>query len=122
MSNPIIIALTIAVLTIVFHCLILVKVVPYTIAWGGRLKDDKQMYVFESLSIIILLLLIAVLLMKGDYISSIINGKALDVILWIFFGLFLLNTVGNLFAKTKFEKYFAIITGILAVLMWMILY
>lgn len=34
--------------------------------------------------------------------------------LWVFFILFLLNTVGNLLAKTTFEKWFALVTLLLA--------
>lgn len=35
---------------------------------------------------------------------------------WILFVLFLLNTFGNIFAKTTFEKFFAVITFVLAIL------
>jgi hypothetical protein len=38
-------------ITIVFHSLILLKVIPYAIAWGGRLQNDSEMFVFEGVSI-----------------------------------------------------------------------
>ena len=31
------------------------KVIPYEIAWGGKLKSDTQMYLFESISILVTL-------------------------------------------------------------------
>ena len=37
----------------VFHLGILLKIIPYEITWGGRLKDDAEMYVFETISILI---------------------------------------------------------------------
>ena len=51
------------------NLLIIIKIIPYKIAWGGRLQNDEQMYIFETLSIIINLLLSFILLMKGRYIQ-----------------------------------------------------
>ncbi|HEY1023819.1 MAG TPA: hypothetical protein VGE26_01540, partial [Sphingobacteriaceae bacterium] len=42
-------------------------------------------------------------------------------VLWIFLVIFLLNTVGNMFAKTTFEQTFAVITLLFSVLIWNIL-
>lgn len=106
---------------ILFHLCILLKLIPYEITWGGRLKSDSEMYVFESISILINLLLIAFLLMKGGYMKTFISIKIIDVLLWIFFGLFALNTIGNLLAKTNFEKCFAILTLAFSILIWIVL-
>jgi len=43
----------ISVLATIFHLLILVRVIPYEITWGGRLKTVEEMYVFETISILI---------------------------------------------------------------------
>ena len=51
---------------IMFHIAILIKIVPYNIAWGGRLQNDAEMYVFESISIVINSFFVLVLLMVGD--------------------------------------------------------
>jgi len=99
----------------------MIKIIPYAIAWGGRLQNDEQMYIFETGSIIINLFLISILLMKGRYIPLQFKDKALNILLWIFFILFILNTLGNLFAQTNFEKLFAILTLTLASLIWVIL-
>jgi hypothetical protein len=106
---------------ILFHICIIVKIIPYNIAWGGRLTNDNEMYVFESISILINLFLSWLLLMKGEFVQFKIPNKTVNLILWIFFALFILNTVGNLFAKTNFEKLFALLTGLSAILIWNIL-
>ena len=106
---------------IVFHICIMLRIIPYDIAWGGRLTNDAEMYVFETISILINLFLCCVLLMKGDFIIFKFSDKIVKVILWTFFGLFVLNTVGNIFAKTNFEKLFAILTGLSAFLIWNII-
>jgi len=106
---------------ILFHICIIVKIIPYNIAWGGRLTNDNEMYVFESISILINLFLSWLLLMKGEFVEFKFPNKTVNLILWIFFALFILNTVGNLFAKTNFEKLFALLTGLSAILIWNIL-
>lgn len=102
---------------ILFHFLILLKIIPYDIAWGGRLKTDEEMYVFEFLSILVNLFFIYVLIQKGKYIRAAFSEKTLTVILWIFFAVFLLNTLGNLLAKTAFEKTMSSITLLNALLL-----
>ena len=118
-SIKILLALLISV--ILFHISVIAKIVPYDIAWGGRLQNDSEMYVFESISILIILFLGLVLLMKGDYAKFRFKNKTINIILWIFLTLFLLNTIGNIFAKTNFEKSFAVLTFVFAILIWTIL-
>lgn len=113
--------LVLLILVTVFHLSILVKLIPYNIAWGGRLNNDTEMYTFESISIFINLFLILVLLIKGNYLKLKWNGKIITVILWVFFVIFILNTLGNIVAKTNFEKGFAVLTFISAILIWNIL-
>jgi hypothetical protein len=109
------------VAVILFHLCILIKIIPYEISWGGRLKNDSEMYVFETISIIINLFLFSILLIKGNYIKGFISMKKVDITLWFFFVLFVLNTVGNIFAKTYFEKFFALLTLFFSILIWMML-
>ena len=108
-------------MVILFHLLVIMKVIPYTIAWGGRLQTDEQMYMFETTSILINLFLGFILLMKGRYINYQFKNKTLNIVLWIFLGLFILNTIGNIFAQSTFEKMFALLTLLLAFLVWVIL-
>jgi hypothetical protein len=105
----------ISVLATIFHLLILVR-----ITWGGRLKTVEEMYVFETLSILINSFFIFVLLQKGEYVRFFFGKKTVTIILWVFFTIFVLNTIGNVFSKTNFEKYFAILTFINSILIWAI--
>lgn len=106
---------------VLFHFSIILKITPYSITWGGRLQTDAQMYVFESVSIVILLILAFLLLIKGKFIKAIVPLKIVKYLLWVFFGLFVLNTIGNIFAQTTFEKCFAIVTAAMAYLLWVVL-
>jgi hypothetical protein len=115
-SIKVFLGLLLAVL--LFHICIILKILPSDIAWGGRLKNDEEIYVFETISILINMFLSIVLLMKGNIIEHKISDKIINVILWIFFVIFLLNTIGNIFAKTAFEKLFAILTGLSSILIW----
>jgi hypothetical protein len=95
---------------IVFHTCILLKIIPYEITWGGRLQNDQEMYIFETASIAINVFLIWILLMKGDFVTYKFPVKVIHVILWIFVMVFVLNTIGNIFAKTILEKAFTLLT------------
>jgi hypothetical protein len=114
------ILIVISVLATIFHILILVGVIPYEITWGGRLKTVEEMYVFETISILINSFFISVLLQKAGYIRFFLGKKTVTIILWIFFAIFVLNTMANVFANTNFEKYFAILTLINSILIWAI--
>ena len=120
-NNTIKIFLGLLVIIILFHICIVSKIIPYNIAWGGRLQNDTEMYIFETISILINVFLSWVLLMKGNFVKYKFSHWAIIIILWIFFIIFILNTFGNIFAKTIFEKFFAIITGIFAFLLWNII-
>lgn len=106
---------------IIFHLLILVKIIPYEVTWGGRLKSEQEMYIFVSTSILVNLFLGFIIIMKGGFIKQYFRQSLIDTILWIFLIIFVLNTFGNLFAKTNFEKSFAIFTIILSFLLGIVL-
>lgn len=116
-----IIMLSLYMLVLIFHFLILTQIVPYDIVWAGKLKTKQEMYVFESVSILINSILISTLLIKGNYLKINISEKLINTILWIFVVLFSLNTLGNLTAKTLFEKaVFTPLTAISAFLIFII--
>lgn len=107
---------------ILFHLCIMLKIVPYEITWGGRLKNDSQMYIFETISILINLFLFLILLIKGTYLKEYMPMKIVNIILWLFLILFGLNTLGNILAKTNFEKFFTLLTLTFSILIWIILW
>jgi membrane protease YdiL (CAAX protease family) len=113
--------LVLLTLVLIFHISILTQIVPYDIVWAGKLKTKQEMYVFESVSILINSILISTLLIKGNYLKINISEKLINSILWIFVVLFSLNTLGNLTAKTLFEKaVFTPFTAISAFLIFII--
>ncbi len=104
-----------------FHLAILIKIIPYEITWGGKLKNDAEMYLFESISILINLFLAYLLLIRGEYVHKLIPSKVVNIILWIFLFIFGFNTIGNIFADTLFEKSLSLLTLIFTLSLWNIL-
>ncbi len=110
-------SIIILVLIIAFHILVVLQIIPYTIVWGGRLKSVTEMLRFEMASIILNALLIVIITIKSKYLKINIPSLIINVVLWIFVGLFSLNSIGNLFAKMTFETVvFTPVTFILAIL------
>lgn len=91
-------------LTIVFHFLILIKVIPYAIAWGGRLTNDTEMFIFESISISINFVFLLVATTKYKQIKQVKSSTFISVMLWIMFVVFAINTIGNLFSLNNYER------------------
>jgi hypothetical protein len=120
-KNAIYIILGLLSLITIFHLSILFKITPYTITWGGRLENDSEMYVFETISILTVGFLMLTLLMKGGLIRFRFSKKVVNIVLWFYFVVFTLNTIANIFAVTFLEKSFALLTGLLAMLLLMII-
>lgn len=120
-ENSIRILVGVLFLVTAFHLCLIVKLIPYNIAWGGRLTNDTEMYVYEAVSIFINLFFMAVVLMKGNYLKWRWNEKLINAILWIFFFIFILNTIGNLLSNSSFEKLFSVVTLFLTLLIWNVL-
>lgn len=91
---------------VIFHILITVEVIPYTIVWAGKLNTIVEMRKMETISIGINTFMILVLLLKANYINNTIRPWVINALIWIFVVVFAVNTIGNLFAETAFELYF----------------
>lgn len=103
-------------LFLLLHFIILLKIIPYNLIWGGRLKSDTEMYRFEIFSILINALFIIVILVQAGFWMSNIPNKVITFALWLMTGLFLLNTLGNAISKNKIERLvFTPITILLAI-------
>lgn len=102
-----------------YHLLVITGVIPYGVAWGGKLETDSQMIVFESISILIVSVLLLTLLMWDGVVPRVVPHKVLRFMLWGFVVLFLLNTIGNLFAESIYERAIATpLTLISAILLY----
>ncbi|PCJ67519.1 MAG: hypothetical protein COA58_03770 [Bacteroidetes bacterium] len=106
---------------LIFHLSILLEIIPYEAVWAGKLNSVEEMYVFETISILINVLLLIVLRVKFKNIKTSKSNKIIDVIIWAFVFLFALNTLGNLFAKSLIEQILGtVLTAVSAILCWII--
>ena len=103
-------------LLFVFHLLIVAGIIPYTIVWAGKIQNRQQMLRMETVSLIILTLVVLLVLMRMGYLHWVENPLVLKGGMWLLFAFFTLNTLGNMTAKSPFEKYgFGSLTVLLAV-------
>ncbi|MCC3158456.1 hypothetical protein LJ737_14495 [Hymenobacter sp. 15J16-1T3B] len=100
-ANGIFIILSLIVL---FHVLIITGVIPFASVWGGRLKNHHQMLTFETVSIGLNLLMLAVVAVASGRLRVRVSRQLITGTLWLMTALFFLNTLGNVFAKTDLER------------------
>lgn len=98
------IMIVLLIMVLLFHLLVLTHLIDFKNNWGGRLSNDNEMYLFESISFFLNAFLLFNILQKAGYIKQYFSAKFIDIILWIFVLIFGVNTVGNLFANNLFEK------------------
>lgn len=97
------ILIAISVLSIVYHLLILSRVIPFENVWGGRLKTVEEMYSFETISLIINVFIILLVAVRAQYLKIQLPKILLTVLLWLFVIIFSLNTVGNIVSLSFIE-------------------
>lgn len=102
-------------LIIPFHLAVIVGLVPFDMIWGGRLKTREELYVFESISLVLNTLMLWIVAIRMGYVKVLVTLKVTRVILWLMVILFSLNTIGNLMAFNNLETYiFTPITFLMA--------
>jgi hypothetical protein len=108
-------------LFILFHLSIVIGIVafdwiPVDYLWGGRMKTREQLLFFEIISTAAMILCFLVVLIRSDIPKWPGLMGVSKALLWLMVFLFLLNTLGNILAKSAFEKLFAIFTVSLTML------
>jgi hypothetical protein len=104
-------------LVIVFHSLIITGMIPFDIVWGGRLSGAAQMRLYESISIVLNLLMLFMVMAKGGLLHTGISKKVYAYFFGLMSLLFFLNTIGNFISKNDFERMiFTPLTLILSIL------
>jgi hypothetical protein len=88
----------------VFHLLVIIGIIPFSIVWGGRLKDASQMRIFEIFSIITNSIFLSVIGVKAGILKWKIKPLLIKIGLYLMSFMFMLNTLGNLMSKNTFEK------------------
>lgn len=89
---------------VLFHFAIVLKFIPYKNIWGGRLRTDREMYLFEAISMFVTVLMLIFTLLIVGTIPSFMPETDRYVFLWGMVILFFLSTVGNLNSKNRMEK------------------
>jgi hypothetical protein len=108
-------------IVIIFHFTVLLEFIAYDKVWAGKINSIDEMRVFETISILINILLMTTLFFKLKHLKNNTSHKVTNAIIWLFVVLFALNTIGNLFATTIVEKTVGTaLTFISAVLCWVI--
>lgn len=92
-------------LLIVFHLLVMAGIVPYDIVWAGKINSRAQLLRMETISLVVLALATLMVALRMDYLAFLDAPTVVDVGMWVLFAFFLLNTFGNLTAKSPIEKY-----------------
>lgn len=94
--------LILLVLVFIYHALIITQVVSYEKVWGGRLANLQQMQHFESVSIVVNCIILAIALLRQLYPNK---NIVLAISCWIICGIYAINTLGNFLATTRFERF-----------------
>ena len=89
----------------VFHVLILLRVVPSDIVWGGLIKDSSNnLMTLEVTALLMTLIFLTIICAKTGYIKVVKLKKAVDIGVWTIFAYLILNTIGNLASEGCFES------------------
>lgn len=97
------IIITINSIAVLMHVLILFHILPHGFVWGGRLKSEENLILFESISIVIQTLFIFIIAAKAGYVFRGRFKKTVNVGTWVLFGVMVLNTIGNFASNSGFE-------------------
>jgi hypothetical protein len=90
-------------LIIVFHILVLFKLIPPEIIWGGQLNGNPtQFSLMELIAIVITVAFILVIAAKVH--KSIKLRRLIYICVWFIFAYLLLNTLGNFTSEQFFEN------------------
>ena len=103
-------------LLFIFHILVLLRVFPADIVWGGQIQGvEANLVTLESIAILVTLLFLLIIAAKTGYLQAGKLSGVVNVGVWLIFVFLLLNTLGNFASGVSFESMFATpITIILA--------
>lgn len=94
------------ILLAVFHVLVLLKVLPAAIVWGGQVKDPSvNITTLELIALAVTIVFSAVIIIKLNYLKSGISAIMLNVCLWIIFAYLIFNTVVNIASAVSVENF-----------------
>ena len=113
------IIITINTIALLMHVLILLRIMPYDFVWGGRLKSETDLIIFESISIVVQTVFISIIAVKAGYVLKGKFKRTVNIGTWVMFGLMVLNTIGNVVSISGLETMVMTpLTSVLALLIF----
>jgi hypothetical protein len=99
-----------------FHILVLFRVLPADIVWGGAIQNSTtSLLPLEMISLLVTLLFALIIAAKAGYIKAIRFQRAVNIGAWVMFAFLLLSMLGNFASGVRFENLiFAPIAVVLA--------
>jgi hypothetical protein len=89
----------------VFHILVLLRVIPADIVWGGAIQDSTtSLFALEMISLFVTLLFAVVIAAKAGYIKAFRFQTAVNIGVWVVFAILLLSMIGNFASGVAFEN------------------
>lgn len=98
------ILLVLMILLFIMHVLILAGVLPYDMVWGGQIDDEASVVPYESAALALMLAFMFVVAIKTGYVKATRLRKAAGIGMWVVFGYFILNSVGNFASAVSLEN------------------
>lgn len=101
-------------LLLILHVLVLLKIVPADMMWGGQ-ATSSNLIILEIIALAVTLFFGFVIAAKTGYVKVGKFAGVVNILIWVIFAFLLLNTLGNLASGISAENFiFAPVTLILA--------
>jgi len=102
----------------VFHTVMLAGALPAGIAWGGQVSGSRQaLRALEVAALVVTLLFAGVVGAKVGFIGGARLRRAARIGMWVIFGYFVLNVVGNLASTSGLERMIFTPVGVVVALL-----
>jgi len=89
----------------VFHILVLLRVLPADIVWGGAMQNSSSsLFLLEMISLFITLLLAVIIAAKTGYIKAVRFQTAVNIGVWVVFAILLLSMLANFASGVAVEN------------------
>ena len=90
---------------VVFHILMLAGALPGGIAWGGQAASSpRTLRTLDTVGLVVTVLFAGAVAAKAGFIGGVRARRPARVAMWIVFGYFVLNVVGNLASTSGLER------------------
>jgi hypothetical protein len=89
----------------VFHIFMLAGALPAGIAWGGQAESTPQtLRTLEAVGLVVTALFAGVVAARAGFISSVRVRRPARIGMWVMFGYFVLNVIGNVASTSGVER------------------